>query len=150
MATHSETRSVPYSADLMFQVVSDVQRYPEFLPWVTGLRVLMRGRENDKDVIVAEMVVGYRNMRERYTSRIVLDRAARVIDVSQTEGPFRNLDNHWKFTPRENGCDVEFKIDFQFKNPLLNVVVGQMFERVVMKMADAFVKRAKALSKQTA
>jgi coenzyme Q-binding protein COQ10 len=150
MATHSETRFVPYAADLMFEVVADVQNYPKFLPWVKALRVLSRSREGDKDIIIAEMVVGYRNIHERYTSRVVLDREARVIDVTQTEGPFRHLDNHWRFVPRDNGCDVEFKIVFQFKNPVLNLVIGQVFERVVMKMADAFVNRAKALSKQMA
>ncbi|HSZ74667.1 MAG TPA: type II toxin-antitoxin system RatA family toxin [Rhizomicrobium sp.] len=150
MTTHSEARFVPYSADLMFEVVADVQSYPKFLPWVKALRVLLRSAEGDNDVIVAEMVVGYRNIQERYTSRVVLDRAARVIDVKQTEGPFRHLDNHWKFTPHNDGCAVEFKIVFQFKNPVLNLVVGQVFERVVMKMADAFVKRAQVLSKQTA
>jgi coenzyme Q-binding protein COQ10 len=150
MATHSETRHVPYSADLMFQVVGEVEHYPEFLPWVTALRVLSRGHEGENEIVVAEMVVGYRNISERYTSRVMLDRKNRIIDVTQTKGPFRHLDNHWRFTPRDNGCDIEFRIVFQFRNPILNLVVGQMLERVVLKMADAFVKRAKALSEHPA
>jgi coenzyme Q-binding protein COQ10 len=147
MATHSDTQFVPYSADLMFRAVGEVECYPQFLPWVTALRVLSREREGEREIIVAQMHVGYRNMREHYTSRVTLDRAAYVIDVVQTEGPFRHLDNHWRFVPRDGGCDVEFEIVFQFKNPLLNLVAGSMLERVVMKMSDAFVNRAKVLSK---
>ena len=147
MASHIETRLLPYSADLMFGVVADVERYPEFLPWCTGLRVLSRGKEGDRDVLIAEMLVGYRALRERYTSRVVLDLAARAIDVVQTTGPFRVLENHWRFVPNENGCEVTFRIDFEFKSRVLNMVAGQAFEHVLFKMADAFEARAKELSK---
>lgn len=147
MASHTETRLLPYSADLMFSIVADVERYPEFLPWCTGLRVLSRAKDGERDVLIAEMMVGYRALRERYTSRVALDPAARSIDVVQTNGPFRILENHWHFVPKEKGCEVTFRIDFEFKNRLLNMVAGQAFEHVLFKMADAFEARAKQLSK---
>ncbi len=147
MASHTETRLLPYSADLMFGVVADVERYPEFLPWCTGLRVLSRSKEGESDVLIAEMLVGYRALRERYTSRVVLDPTAYAIDVVQTKGPFRTLENHWRFTPRERGCEVTFRIAFEFKNRFLNVVAAQAFEHVLLRMTDAFEARAKELSK---
>lgn len=149
MSSHSETRVLPYPADLMFDVVADVERYPEFLPWCTGLRVLSRQRDGEKDVLIAEMLVGYRALRERYTSRVVLDRAGRTVDVVQTKGPFRTLENHWRFVPREGGCEVTFRIDFEFKSRMLNMVARQAFEHVLFKMADAFETRAKSLLHHT-
>ena len=146
MTDHSETRFLPYTADLMYEVVADVEQYPKFLPWVLALRVLSRAKEGDKDVIMAEMVVGYGALRERYTSRIVADAAARSIDVVQTEGPFRILENHWRFVPRVEGSEVDFRIAFAFKSKMLQMVAGAAFERVMVKMADAFEARAKVLS----
>jgi len=141
--SHRETRWVPYSAELMYAVVSDVEKYPQFLPWVLALRVLAR-RENG---MTAEMAVGYGALRERYTSDVRLDPAARAIDVVEIEGPFKTLENHWRFTPQDDGCEVEFSILFEFKNRLLHNVAGQAFEKVLMKMADAFEARAAALSR---
>lgn len=146
MTEHSETRLVPYPAELMFQVVSDVEKYPEFLPWVVALRVLKRERVRDRDVLFAEMSVGYAALRERYTSRVVLDPANRRIDVTQTQGPFKRLENHWKFTPEGADCRLDFSIAFEFKSRLLNAVAGQAFTRVQLQMADAFEARAKALA----
>jgi coenzyme Q-binding protein COQ10 len=151
---HRETRSVPYPAELMYAVVADVEKYPEFLPWIVALRLLSR-RENG---VTAEMVVGYAGLRERYTSEVTLDPAARRIDAVQIPngrigGPFRQLENHWHFTPlfdKKKGsdhCEVEFSILFEFKNPLLHKVAGVAFESVLLKMADAFEARAAALSR---
>ena len=148
MTSHRESRRVPYTADLMFEVVADVERYPQFLPWVVALRVLSRERTLDKQIILAEMAIGYGALRERYTSRVVLDRAARAIDVEQTDGPFRALRNRWRFVPLADGCLVDFEIDFEFRSRVLNAIAGKAFERVVMRMTDAFEARAKALSDQ--
>jgi coenzyme Q-binding protein COQ10 len=147
MISHRETRLVPYPAELMYAVVSDVEKYPEFLPWVLALRVLSR-RENG---MTAEMAVGYGALRERYTSDVRLDPLAHQIDVTQinpggAKGPFKTLENHWRFTPREEGCEVNFSILFEFKNRLLHSVAGAKFEKVMLKMADAFEARAAALS----
>ena len=139
MISHRETRIVPYPAELMYAVVADVEKYPQFLPWVVALRVLSR-REGG---LTAEMAVGYGTLRERYTSEVTLDPAARRIDVVQTKGPFKTLENHWRFTPREEGCEITFSILFEFKSRLLHSVAGAKFEKVMLKMADAFEARAK-------
>jgi len=143
MISHRETRTVPYPAELMYAVVSDVEKYPQFLPWVLALRVLSR-RE---DGLTAEMAVGYGALRERYTSDVKLDPDARTIDVVEIKGPFKTLENHWRFTPKGEGCEVEFSILFEFKNRLLHSVAGQAFEKALLKMTDAFEARAAALSR---
>ena len=145
MPHHQEIRDLPYTAEQMFAVVADVERYPEFLPWCLSLRVLTRGREGNADVLTAEMVVGYHGVRERYVSRVRLDKAARTIEAVHIEGPFERLTNRWRFEPKEKGCRIHFYIDFAFRNWLLSAVAGIAFERTVMRMADAFVERAKKL-----
>lgn len=142
MISHRETRTVPYTVALMYAVVSDVEKYPEFLPWVVALRVLSR-RENG---LTAEMAVGYGALRERYTSDVALDPVKHRIDVVQTKGPFKMLENHWHFTANDEGCEVEFSIAFEFRNSLLHGVAGHAFEKVMLKMADAFEARAAELS----
>ncbi len=148
MISHHENRIVPYPAELMYAVVSDVEKYPQFLPWVVGLRVLSRHQNG----LTAEMAVGYGALRERYTSDVVLDPNTHRIDVKQTKGPFKTLENHWQFTPISNekmgeqGCEIVFSILFEFKNRLLHSVAGAKFEKVMLKMADAFEARAAALS----
>jgi coenzyme Q-binding protein COQ10 len=142
MISHRESRIVPYPAELMYAVVADIEKYPEFLPWVVALRVLTR-RSNG---LTAEMAVGYHGLRERYTSDVRLDAAARTIDVLQIKGPFKVLENHWRFIPKDEGCEVEFSILFEFKSRLLHSVAGAKFEKVMMKMTDAFEARAATLS----
>ena len=143
MIAHRETRTVPYSAELMYAVVSGVEQYPEFLPWVLALRVLSRHESG----MTAEMAVGYGALRERYTSAIKLDPGTHRIDVAQIKGPFKTLENHWQFTPCNGGCEVTFSILFEFKSRLLHSVAGAKFEKIMLKMADAFEARAAALSR---
>jgi len=152
--SHRETRTVAYPAALMYAVVADVEKYPQFLPWVVSLRVLSR-RENG---LIAEMAVGYGALRERYTSEVTLDPARQRIDVVYIQdrkkaGLFKALENHWRFMPRkdergEEGCDVEFSIAFEFRSRLLHSVAGHAFEKVMLKMADAFEARAAELSRK--
>ena len=143
---YREARIVPYPAALMYRVVSDVERYPEFLPWVLGLRVKSRA----DTIVIAEMMVGYRGFREKYTSRVTLDPAALTVDVTQESGPFRKLENHWRFTPLEGDrCEVQFAIDFEFRNRLLGAVAGASFEKALIRMTEAFETRAAALSGAT-
>ena len=144
MIAHRETRFVPYPAELMYQVVSDVEKYPQFLPWVVGLRVLSRG----ENCLTAEMAVGYGALRERYTSDVRLDPVERRMDVVQTQGPFKQLENHWRFTPHAEGCEVEFSILFAFRSRLLHSLAGSAFEKVMLKMADAFEARARTLQEK--
>lgn len=141
MIRHHENRFVPYPAELMYAVVSDIEQYPKFLPWVVALRVLSH-RDNG---MTAEMAVGYGALRERYTSDVALDPAEHRIDVTQTSGPFKTLENHWRFTPKEGGCEIEFSILFEFKNRLLQGVAGAKFEKAMLKMTDAFAARAQAI-----
>ena len=148
MTTHTETRIVPYTADLMFQVVADVEQYPKFLPWVAALRVLSREHVKNRDVLSAQMAVGYGALRETYVSRVILDQSARTIDVAQTSGPFKQLENHWRFTPNGQGCQVDFSLAYEFRNRVLNAVAGAAFGKVYVRMADAFEARAKVLSNQ--
>jgi coenzyme Q-binding protein COQ10 len=113
---------------------------------VVALRVLAR-RDNG---LTAEMAVGYGALRERYTSDIALDAGARTVEVTQTTGPFRVLENRWRFAPQGGGCDIEFSIRFEFKSRLLQGVAGAKFEKAMLKMTDAFVARAKELQGETA
>ena len=151
MTTHRESRIVPYTADLMFEVVAQVRKYPRFLPWVTDLEVLRHeGTDHGREALIARMTVGFSRFKESYTSRVTLDEAARTIDVVQIEGPFRVLENHWRFTPEGDGCRIDFAIAYEFKNMLLNLAVGAAFERVAKRMADAFEQRAAKLARKQA
>jgi coenzyme Q-binding protein COQ10 len=143
---HSETRQVAYSADLMFQVVADVEAYPQFLPWVMALRIRSRTKEGAREVLIAEMAVGYGALRERYTSRVTIDPAARSIDVVAIDGPFKRLENHWHFIPDGDGCRIEFSIVFEFASRLLQAAAGSAFAKVLLKMTDAFEAKARKLS----
>ena len=150
MTAHAETRILPYTADLMYAVVADVEKYPEFLPWCIGLRVLSRELVKSREVQRAEMLIGFGALRERYISRVILDPAARTIDVTQTDGPFHQLETHWRFTPEGQSCRVDFSIVFEFKSRLLGAVAGNAFTHALQKMTDAFEARARALSKNLA
>jgi coenzyme Q-binding protein COQ10 len=134
----------------MYAVVADVEHYPDFLPWCQALRIKSRKRDGEREIIAAEMVVGFKGFRERYTSRIVLDPAARTIEVTQSEGVFRHLENDWRFTPEGEHCRIDFSIDFEFKNRLLGAVAGQAFAHVMTRMSTAFEDRAKVLCDQAA
>jgi coenzyme Q-binding protein COQ10 len=144
---HRESRIVPYTPELMYRVVADVERYPEFLPWVVALRVKSRTAEARREILMAEMAVGYRALRERYTSQVNLDPDAKTIDVVAVEGPFRCLENHWRFTPDGEGTKVDFRVVFEFSNRLLQAAAGNAFEHVLLKMTDAFAARAASLSR---
>jgi coenzyme Q-binding protein COQ10 len=146
---HSETRIVPYTADLMYSIVADVEQYPKFVPGVKALHIAGRSQVKGREVLSARMTAGFRNFRESYTSRVVLDPQARTIDVVQTEGPFRILENHWKFTPQGEGCKIDFTIAFELRNPLLNAIVGAAFGKFLLRTTDAFLERAEKLSKKT-
>ncbi|HEY4114963.1 MAG TPA: type II toxin-antitoxin system RatA family toxin [Rhizomicrobium sp.] len=146
MPTHTESRRVPHDADLMFDIVADVERYPEFLPWVVSLRVLSRAHDAGKEIVVAEMQVGFKALRERYTSRIVMDRAARAIDVRQVQGVFRELENRWRFTPENGSCRIDFYLRFEFASRLLSMVAGRAMSLAVSTMTRAFEERARKLA----
>jgi coenzyme Q-binding protein COQ10 len=140
MPVHTESKYLPYTAEQMFDLVADVERYPEFLPWVMGARIKRR----DGDVLFADLMVGFKMVREQYTSRVALKRPYEI-DVTYTEGPFRRLENHWKFTPADGGCRVDFYLDFEFRSRVLQRLIGSVFSEAVRRMVGAFESRAKRL-----
>ncbi len=145
MPKHRQVSVLPYSPEQMFDLVADVKRYPEFLPWVVGARI----RRRSESLIVADLMVGFGMIRERYTSRVSLDRPRRI-DVAYTEGPFRHLENHWEFAPHPEGCEIRFYLDFEFRSRLLQKLVGALFNEAVRKMVSAFEARAGKLYGQPA
>ncbi len=139
---HHETRVVPHTAEQMFELVADVERYPEFLPWITAARIKTRNEE----VFTADVLIGFKSFREKFTSRVTLDHTERVIVAEYIEGPFKHLTNRWHFEPMtDGGCTVDFDIDFELKMRVLEQLIGTLFDRAVMRMTDAFEKRARAL-----
>jgi coenzyme Q-binding protein COQ10 len=137
MPTHAETKFVPYRPDQLFDLVADVGRYPEFLPWCVGARLRSR-TETD---LVANLSIGFGPFHESFTSRVSLDRP-NLIKVRYENGPFRYLNNQWKFTPDERGCRVDFFVDFEFRSRLLQAAIGVVFNEAVRRMVNAFIKRA--------
>jgi len=148
LPAHSESRILPYTADFIYAIVADVERYPEFLPWCAGLRVLERAPAPFGEAIWAETLVGYKSLRECYTSRVELDPRARRIDVTAIKGPFRRLENHWRFTPLGENCRVDFSILFEFRSRLLGRIAGTALGPVMTQMTNAFEARARALSQK--
>ena len=133
-----ETRRLPYSAQQMFDLVADVGRYGEFLPWVIATRV----RSDSETEMVADMVVGFKSLRESFTSRVKKNRP-HEIDVHYLDGPLKQLHNEWRFRERESGgCHVDFYVEFTFKNRMFEKLAGQMFAKALHKMTSAFVDRA--------
>ncbi|MEM8935488.1 MAG: type II toxin-antitoxin system RatA family toxin [Pseudomonadota bacterium] len=151
MTTRTKTTRVPYTAQQMFDLVADVERYPEFLPWCTALRVLRRGEDGAARTLLAEMIVAYKVFRERFKSEVRLDTEAGVIDVAYNDGPFSTLTNQWKFINEEDGgSTVVFYIDAEFNNPILRTLAHTVFEKAFARMSEAFIARADALYGSTA
>lgn len=130
----------------MFELVADVTRYPEFLPLCEALTVRSRKERDGKELLVADMTVGYKAIRETFTTQVLLNRAELAIDVKYVDGPFRYLDNRWRFEPlAEGGSTVLFFIDYEFKSRLLGALMGSMFDRAFRMFAEAFEARADAI-----
>jgi coenzyme Q-binding protein COQ10 len=140
MPGHREKRFLPYSAEQMFDLVADVGRYAEFLPWVTAVRI----RSNSETEMVADLIVGFRSLRERFTSRVGKARA-KMISVDYIDGPLKFLRNEWQFEPAPGGCTIDFSVEFAFKNRVFEAIAGQMFDAALRKMINAFETRAAAL-----
>ena len=133
-----ETRILPYSAEQMFDLVADVKNYGKFLPWVVATRI----RSDSETEMVADMVVGFKSLRESFTSKVFKERAKRI-EVLYLDGPLSDLDNVWTFKAIDaNNCEVGFSVDFQFKNKVFQALAGQYFDRAFRKMVAAFEQRA--------
>jgi len=145
MPLHKETRILPYTADQMYGIVADVERYPEFLPWCSAVKIVKRERRSEVDFVTAEMTVAFHGLEEGYVSLVRLDKHAMMIEARHVKGPFRKLDTRWRFQRLSHGSEINFLIDFAFSNPVLSAVAGVAFGRVASRMAEAFIARAAAL-----
>jgi coenzyme Q-binding protein COQ10 len=142
MPTHAERRTVPYTREQMFDLVADVERYPQFLPWCLACRVRRRPAPN---MLVADLMIGFKVFREQFTSEVTLHRPDRI-DVVYHEGPFRYLTNHWRFEADSRGfCVIDFYIDFEFRSRTLQALIGRLFNEAVQRMVNAFERRASQL-----
>lgn len=140
MPTHAEKKFLPYTPQELFDLVADIERYPEFLPWCVGTRI----RSREGNLVVADMIIGYKAFRERFTSKVTLTPATRI-DVAYSEGPFKYLTNHWIFVPEAAGTTIDFFVDFEFRSRILQALIGVVFGEAVRIMVNAFERRAQAI-----
>ena len=141
MPAHAEKRVVPYTPEQMFDVVADIERYPEFLPWCVATQV----RPIHDNVIYADMMIGFRMFRERFTTRDVLERPRRIL-VAHHQGPFKRLHNHWIFEPQDDGgCLIDFFLDFEFRSRVFERMISIVFHEAVGHMVAAFERRARKI-----
>ncbi len=145
MPSFEMTRRVPFSAQQMFAVVADVERYPEFLPLCEELHVRTREETTDGSVLIATMSVGYRSIRETFTSRVTLRPERDEIEVAYLDGPFTHLDNRWRFSNVSGGSDIHFFIDYAFASRMLAVLMGAVFDKAVRRYTEAFEERARVI-----
>ncbi|WP_024511956.1 type II toxin-antitoxin system RatA family toxin [Bradyrhizobium sp. ARR65] len=147
MPRFASKRLVPHSAEQMFDLVADVERYPEFVPLCQSLTVRQRTKRPDgTEVVVADMTVSFKLVRESFTSQVTLDKPDRKILVEYLRGPFRSLENRWTFEPRgEDACEVGFYLAYEFKSRMLATLMGAMFDAAFARFSAAFEKRADAI-----
>lgn len=140
MPTHAEKRFLPYEPAQMYQLVADIERYPEFLPWCLAARI----RRRAGNIVYADLVIGFKMVRESFTSRVELCPPDRI-NVTYAEGPFRYLNNHWVFAPAQGGCVIDFYVDFEFRSRMLQKIISTLFGEAVKRMVAAFEARAHQL-----
>ena len=138
---HEERRIIKHTPSNLFKLVSDVKRYPEFLPWCLGARV----KNNRKNNFEADLIIGFKIYKEIYSSEISLDNINKKIIVNYKDGPFEYLENYWVFKDNKNGCEVQFMVDFKFKSVFLQTLMETLFSEAVRRMVGAFEKRANEL-----
>ncbi|MGR3662010.1 MAG: type II toxin-antitoxin system RatA family toxin [Paracoccaceae bacterium] len=142
MPRHSETRSLPYTAQQMYDLVADVARYPEFLPWCAAARINSLAQEGDARVMEADLVISFKVFRERFASRVTLFDDAKKIDTKYLDGPFKFMHSTWAFRDTDAGCDVDFNVDFEFRNAILQKLIGIVFNEAMHRIVRAFDERA--------
>ncbi len=150
MPHHHETRLLPYRADQMYALVADVARYPEFLPWCAAARIRSRrpvASETDgtAELMEADLVVSFKVFREKFGSRVTLHPGVGRIDTEYLDGPFRHLKSVWLFREAPGGCEVDFEVDFEFRNSILAGVIGLVFNEAMQRIVRAFETRAAVL-----
>ena len=140
MPRHTEKRFLPYTPDQLFDLVADVGHYQDFLPWVAATRI----REDSETAMVADLIVGFSALKETFSSRVKKNRPEQI-DIDYIEGPLKHLHNHWKFRAVPGGTEVDFCVDFAFRNRIFEALAGQMFDRALRRMINAFEERAAVL-----
>ena len=140
MPTHAERRRLPYSAEQLYALVADVESYPKFLPWCVAARI----KQRQDNVAIADLVIGFKMLREKFTSKVTL--GPHRVDVEYIDGPFKYLNNHWIFEPQpDGGCVIDFHVDFEFRSKMLQTIMGALFNEAVKVMVGAFEKRARQI-----
>ena len=145
MPTHNETKFLCYSAHQMYNLVADVASYPEFLPWCAAARVKSMIPEGTTHVMSADLVISFKVFRERFESLVVLNNDELFIDTEYLDGPFKYMESTWKFEDLDEGCAVTFFVDFEFKNVILQKVIGLVFNEAMLRIVRAFEARADSL-----
>lgn len=145
MPKFETTRRVPYTAQQMYLIVADVEAYPQFLPLCEGLHVESREVSGEKTTIIATMSVGYKTIRESFRTRVTLTPAEPAILVEYLDGPFKRLENRWRFLPAGTGSDVHFFIDYEFRSVMLSVLMGALFDKAFRRFSEAFEDRARTV-----
>lgn len=145
MPTHSETKTLPYTARQMYDLVADVARYPEFLPWCSAARIRSLRDIEGGQVMDAELVISFKVFREKFGSRVELYPDRRHIDTRYIDGPFKHMVSTWDFRDAEGGCEVDFHVDFEFRNRVLQGVIGLVFNEAMQRVVRAFERRAQQI-----
>lgn len=145
MPTHSEIKHLPYTAQQMYDLVSDVAHYPEFLPWTAAARIRSTEDQGDHTVMMADLVISFKVFRERFGSKVLLWPDKKQIDTSYIDGPFRHMESRWEFSDQDGGCEVKFFVDFEFRNRLLQGAAGMFFNDAMQRVVRAFERRAATL-----
>ncbi|MEP3844032.1 MAG: type II toxin-antitoxin system RatA family toxin [Paracoccaceae bacterium] len=145
MPTHSETRFLPYTPQQMYNLVADVSDYPKFLPWCAAARIRSQNPSGDSIVMEADLVISFKVFRERFGSRVTLWPNEQRIESEYLDGPFRYMKSSWAFKEVDGGCDVSFFVDFEFKNAILQGIIGVVFNEAMQRIVRAFERRAQEL-----
>ena len=145
MTSHSETKYLPYTAKEMFDLVADISSYPEFLPWCAAARIREEVQKGQVQQIEADLVISFKVFREKFGSRVLLNTSNYIIKTDYIDGPFRYLHSVWSFENCEEGCEVKFNVDFEFKNAMLQSIIGLVFNDAMQRIVRAFERRASDL-----
>jgi coenzyme Q-binding protein COQ10 len=145
MPTHSETRQLPYSGQQMYDLVADVASYPQFLPWCAAARIRSETAVAESVVLDADLIISFKVFRERFGSRVTLFPNDMKIDSEYLDGPFKYMKSNWAFEDTDDGCNVIFFVDFEFKNAILQGIIGLVFNEAMQRVVRAFEARANEL-----
>lgn len=145
MPTHTETKTLPYTAQQMYDLVAEVASYPKFLPWCAAARIRSEEQQGEQRVMLADLVISFKVFRERFGSKVTLTDGEKRIDTEYLDGPFRHMHSRWHFEDVEGGVDVHFFVDFEFRNPILQGAAGMFFYEAMQRIVRAFERRAAEL-----